>query len=94
MWRILRCIYNREKEEKSKDQKYNIQKSYVKIIYSPSSVILKKLSFDGMVSDVVLDAELTAAYKMHPNSKSTHIRTPIVYKINVQKQKGEREINK
>lgn len=27
----------------------------------PSSVMLKKLSFDGTDSDVVLDAELTAA---------------------------------
>lgn len=30
--------------------------------YPPSSVMLKKLSFDGTDSDVVLEAELTAAY--------------------------------
>lgn len=29
---------------------------------SPSSVMLKKLSLVGTVSDVLLDAELTAAY--------------------------------
>lgn len=30
-------------------------------VHSPSSVMLKKLSLDGTDSDVVLDAELTAA---------------------------------
>lgn len=31
------------------------------IVHIPSSVMLKKLSLDGIDSDVVLDAELTAA---------------------------------
>lgn len=32
---------------------------------SPSSVMLKKLSFEGTDSDVVLDAELTAAFLLN-----------------------------
>lgn len=36
--------------------------------------MLKKLSFDGIESDVVLDAELTAAY-LSPNKNMTKAKT-------------------
>lgn len=49
------------KREQENEWKSTRSVSILHTVHVPSSVMLKKLSLDGIDSDVVLDAELTAA---------------------------------